>query len=242
MRTLVISDIHANIEALEAVIAAAGEIEACWCLGDVVGYGPNPNECVERIQELPNMICLMGNHDSAAIGVGETKSFNPEARLSVEWQQEQLNQASIDFLSDLPERAQAGNYTLVHGSPREPLIEYLLDTETASQNFDHFGGDFCLMGHTHMPVIFRQSPILERVNLSIPDADSVTQLQARSLVNPGSVGQPRDRDPRAAFVLLDEERDQWDYRRVEYPISEVQEKMRAAELPERHITRLESGW
>ncbi len=242
MRILIISDIHANIEALEAVLEAAGKVDACWCLGDVVGYGPNPNECVDRIQELPDLICLLGNHDAASIGTGEMHSFNPEARQSIEWQKGQLSQSSKDFLLERPIRQQAGRYTLVHGSPREPLMEYLLDTETAAQNFDHFKGDFCLFGHTHMPVLFRQSPVLERVTLAIPDPGSVTQLQVRSLINPGSVGQPRDRDPRAAYVILDDERDQWDYQRVEYPVEEVQKKMKAADLPERHITRLESGW
>jgi predicted phosphodiesterase len=242
MRILIISDIHANLEALEAVIEAAGEVDACWCLGDVVGYGPNPNECVELVQQLPELVYLMGNHDAAAIGVGETASFNPEARLSVEWQQKHINDSTREFLHAGKERQQVGNYTLVHGSPRQPLMEYLLDTETAARSFSHFQGDFCLMGHTHIPVIFKQSPILERVTLSIPNADSISQLQARSMINPGSVGQPRDRDPRAAYAILDDERDQWNFHRVEYPVSKVQEKMKVAGLPERHITRLESGW
>ena len=242
MRILIISDIHANLEALEAVLAAAGEFDACWCLGDLVGYGPNPNECVALVQELPELICLMGNHDAAAIGIGETKSFNPEARLSIEWQQEQLSEDAREFLLGTKERKQAGSYTLVHGSPRQPLFEYLLDTETAALSFKHFQGDFSLVGHTHIPVIFKQSPVMERVTLSIPDPDSVTQLQARSIINPGSVGQPRDRDPRAAYAILDDERDQWNFQRVEYPVEKVQDKMKAAGLPERHIIRLESGW
>lgn len=242
MRILIISDIHANLEALQAVIDAAGEVDAAWCLGDVVGYGPSPNECVDLVQQLPNLICLMGNHDAAAIGIGETESFNPEARLSIEWQQEQLTEASQEFLQQTRERQQAGDYTLVHGSPRQPLFEYLLDTESAALSFQYFQGNFSLVGHTHIPVIFKQSPVMERVTLSIPDPESVTQLQPRSIINPGSVGQPRDRDPRAAYAILDDERDQWSFRRVEYPVDKVQEKMKAAGLPERHIIRLESGW
>lgn len=242
MRILVITDIHANVEALKTVLSAAAEVDSIWCLGDVVGYGPSPNECVELLQEQDELICLLGNHDAAAIGTMLLNSFNPEARLSIEWLQENLSEESHSFLSERPKRHQFGRYTLVHASPRQPILEYILDAQTAAQNFAYFDGDFCLVGHTHMPVLFKQSPILQRVSLNIPDANTVIDLQKRSIINPGSVGQPRDRDPRAAFVILDDEKNEWDYRRVEYDVAKVQKKMRGIGLPERHITRLESGW
>ena len=242
MRILVVSDIHANLIAFEAVLATAGEVDGVWCLGDVVGYGPSPNECIQLVQEQPNLICLQGNHDAAAIGSLPLVSFNPEARQSIDWLQGELNEEGRAFLEQRPQRQQFGAYTLVHASPRQPILEYLLDAPTAAENFSYFNGDFCLVGHTHMPAMFKQSPILERVSLSVPEANNVFRLQARCIVNPGSVGQPRDRDPRAAFAILDVEKDEWDYRRVEYDVAKVQQKMEAAGLPERHITRLESGW
>ena len=242
MRILVVSDIHANYEALKTVLSAAGEVDSLWCLGDVVGYGPSPNECVALLKEQDHLLCLLGNHDAAATGTMLLTSFNPEARRSIEWLQENLSEESHDFLIKVPERAQFGNYTLVHASPREPTLEYILDAQTAAENFEYFNGDYCLVGHTHMPVMFKQSPILQRVSLSIPEANQIFALQKRSIVNPGSVGQPRDRDPRAAYVILDDEKNEWDYRRVDYDIAKVQKKMKAIGLPERHITRLESGW
>lgn len=242
MRTLVISDIHANLTALETVLDHAGEVERVWCLGDVVGYGPNPNECIERVRSLPNLTCLLGNHDAAAINQIDIQTFNPEARLSIEWLQGVLTEESLKFLNSLPMSKIFDQTTLVHGSPRQPVFEYLLDTQSATDNFDYFNTDFCFVGHTHLPVNFHLADNDYTARLSIPPINKVSQLEARTIINPGSVGQPRDRDPRAAYAIFDPADNTWDYRRVEYDIPTVQELMTAAGLPERHVIRLEGGW
>jgi predicted phosphodiesterase len=240
MRVLVISDIHANANALDSVLKEAGAVDAVWCLGDVVGYGPDPNECVARLRELPNLTCLQGNHDAAAVGHLSLDSFNTEARSSIEWLREQLSKDSLEFLEDLQPREIVNHVTLVHASPRQPVLEYLLDTYSAGENFAHFETNFCFVGHTHVPVIFFQNK--EGVKLEVPAPNSSLELNMRCIANPGSVGQPRDRDQRAAFAIFDDEAQQWDYRRVDYDIAGVQKRMQAANLPERHITRLAGGW
>ena len=242
MRVLILSDIHANCIALDAVLEAAGEVEATWCLGDVVGYGPQPNECVERLLAIDDLICLQGNHDAATVGDLPLDSFNPDARTSLEWQQKTLDDAAIDFLKDRPRSTVQGNYTLVHASPRHPVLEYLLDAYTAAENFEYFDTEYCFVGHTHIPVIFKMTDSTKRVSLRSPEAGMAIELQPRQIINPGSVGQPRDRDPRAAFAILDTETNEYHYQRVEYDVKAVQRLMEAAKLPKRHIERLETGW
>lgn len=240
MRALILSDIHANATALEAVLERAGEVDAVWCLGDVVGYGPDPNDCIARLQELSGLVCLQGNHDAAAVGQLALESFNSEARASIEWLRNCLSAEALRFLQGLQPRAEISGITLTHASPRQPLLEYLLDTNSAGENFSYFDTDLCFVGHTHIPVIFSLQE--EAVNLRIPEANSQTILFARSIANPGSVGQSRDRDPRAAFAIFDSDMNVWDYQRVEYDVAAVQARMRAARLPERHILRLAGGW
>lgn len=240
MRVLVISDIHANANALDSVLAAAGTVDATWCLGDLVGYGPDPNECVARLRALPQLVCLQGNHDAAAIGELELGGFNSEARTSIEWLREQLSDDSLAFLKSLEPRTEANGITIAHASPRQPVLEYLLDTYSAAENFAYFSTDFCFVGHTHVPVVFFLSG--QSVNLQIPFPGLPLTLERRCIANPGSVGQPRDRDPRAAYAIFDDETHIWDYQRVEYDVVGVQERMRTAGLPERHITRLTGGW
>lgn len=240
MRVLVISDIHANLSALEAVLASAGRLDDVWCLGDLVGYGPDPNECIARLRSLPSLTCLLGNHDAAAIGDLPLDSFNAEARTSLEWQREVLSAASLDFLQELEPMSQVASVTLAHASPRQPLLEYLLDTFAAGENFEFFQTKLCFVGHTHVPILFFQGDY--GVGLQIPHADITFNLDSRCIANPGSVGQPRDRDPRASFAIFDDELLTWEYHRVEYDISSVQQRMLAVGLPERHIARLAGGW
>jgi len=242
MRVLVLSDIHANLEALRAVLAAAGDVDALWCLGDLVGYGPEPNECISLVFEQEDMLCLRGNHDAAAVGDLPLDSFNPEARSSMEWQRSVLDAASIEKLKTQDMRLEIGEVTLVHASPRQPVLEYLLDTQTASENFDYFESPFCFVGHTHIPVHFALSDGRRQPSMRIPKPNHQITLEARCIINPGSVGQPRDRDPRAAFAIFDTEAHTWDYRRVNYDVEAVQKKMRAHNLPKRHIERIASGW
>ncbi len=240
MRALVISDIHANLGALETVLASAGAVDAVWCLGDIVGYGPDPNECVAILKTFSNLVCLQGNHDAAAVGDLPLESFNAEARSSIEWLRNYLSQDSLDFLKGLKPRSEINRVTLVHASPRQPMLEYLLDTYSAGENFSYFATDFCFVGHTHVPVLFTLSS--EGVSLEVPVPNTTFTLQRRSIANPGSVGQPRDRDPRASYAIYDDAARTWSYHRVEYDVSEVQLRMEAARLPERHILRLASGW
>lgn len=242
MRILIISDIHANLAALETVLAEAGEIDAAWCLGDLVGYGPDPNECVALIKQLPDLKCIIGNHDSAALQQIDSDTFNPEARLAIQWTQKVLWDSSINFLNGLPEKISLDSATLTHGSPRHPVWEYLLDTRTASLNFSFFETQFCFVGHTHLPVIYSLYRENIPARLSIPEPGQVLELTHRAILNPGSVGQPRDRDPRAAFAIYDPDNRTWDYRRVAYDIPAVQARMAEAGLPARHIQRLSSGW
>lgn len=242
MQILVFSDIHANLTALETVLDDAGDFDAAWCLGDLVGYGPDPNECVHRIRSLPHLTCLMGNHDAAAIGQISIHSFNAEARRSIEWLHEELSVENKDYLRTLQPRETVQEVTLAHGSPRSPIYEYLLDVNSATQNFGYFNTDFCFVGHTHIPMLYELTEDRRLARLTIPRANTGMKLTARTIVNPGSVGQPRDHDPRAAFALFDPEVGAWEYRRIPYDVSAVQTRMRSAGLPERHIKRLELGW
>jgi predicted phosphodiesterase len=242
MRVLVISDIHANLAALTAVLEDAGKVNAVWCLGDVIGYGPDPNECVELIKEQKNLSCLLGNHDAASIGEMSVASFNFEARQAVEWTTSVLSPKNREFLLERPLVTIIGNVTLAHGSPRQPIFEYVLDTRTASENFDHFDNDFCFIGHSHIPLIFTKKPDDYLCHLTFPTVDNVIKLKPRTIINPGSVGQPRDRDPRAAYAIYDSDARTWHYRRVEYDIEATQRRMREHNLPSRHIDRLTGGW
>src|SRR5512136_177492 len=155
MRYLVISDIHANLAALDAVIANAGTFDRIWCLGDLTGYGPEPNECLARLREYP-LTSLAGNHDWAVLGRLDLEGFNLEARAACVWTRMRLTPENKAFLKSLPTRLEEAGYTLVHASPSEPVGEYVLDALTAEYNFAHFQTHVCLIGHTHWPVAFLQ--------------------------------------------------------------------------------------
>jgi len=243
MRILVCSDIHANLAAFEAVLAAAGAVDSIWCLGDVVGYGPEPNECCERVRSLPNVLCLAGNHDWAALGKLDVDDFNSDARTAALWTQAQLTPANRRWLEELPERIAPleERFTLVHGSPRYPIWEYVLDGRIAAANFAHFDTQICLVGHTHVPAVYQQ--VGSRVGLVDLQADTPFMLDdARLILNPGGVGQPRDGDPRASLAILDTMAWTWTVHRVDYPIEVTQAKMVQAGLPPRSVARLSFGW
>jgi predicted phosphodiesterase len=242
MLILIISDIHANITALESVLSAAGEVDGVWCLGDLVGYGPDPNECVERVRQLPNLVCLIGNHDAAVAKRIDITSFNNEARLAVLWTQSVLSEPNLEFLLGLEAQKTLDSVTLAHGSPRQPIWEYLLDTRTANKNFEFFDTPFCFVGHSHLPVVFQKQDGQQNADLFIPELDSHLDMAPRAILNPGSVGQPRDRDPRASYAIYDTDTQTWSYNRVPYDIPSVQARMRAENLPQRHINRLSTGW
>ena len=243
MRLLLISDIHANITALEAVLNDAETYDSVLFLGDLVGYGPDPNECVERVRALPGLVALAGNHDAAVLNQLNTDTFNAEARHAVTWTQDNITPDNLAYLGELPAKVEVmEDITLAHGSPRQPVWEYILNVQTATENFFFFKTPFCFVGHTHLPSIFRLSESRAQADLFVPMENSWFELSPRLILNPGSVGQPRDRDPRAAYVVFDTETKEAEFRRVAYDISVVQERMRVAGLPERHINRLETGW
>lgn len=242
MRILIISDIHANLTALQAVLSDAGEIDAAWCLGDLVGYGPDPNECIDTVRGLPNLECILGNHDAAALNNIDSATFNPEARQAIHWTQKKLTDDSLTFLRSLPERVNLDNVTLAHGSPRQPVWEYLLDVHNATQSFEHFDTPYCFVGHTHLPILYFLPAQQPSARLYIPETGLHMNLTPRMILNPGSVGQPRDRDPRAAYAIYNDREQIWEYHRVKYDVQNVQQRMETAGLPQRHIQRLSAGW
>lgn len=242
MRVLIVADIHGNLEALEAVLAAAGSVDRVWCLGDVVGYGPRPRECVERIRELAGATTVLGNHDAACLGRLPLDGFNPVARYALRWTMQQLGPEERAFLEGLPERLVLADVTLVHGSLRAPVWEYIFTTEQAIATFDLLGTRLCFFGHTHVPFVLREDAARRGRPPTRPvDGDVLEVATGRFLINPGSVGQPRDGDPRAAFALWEPDRQLVTFRRVPYNIPAVQAEMRRAGLPAFLIERLAIG-
>jgi diadenosine tetraphosphatase ApaH/serine/threonine PP2A family protein phosphatase len=243
MRCLLISDVHSNLAAFEAVLRDAGQFDVIWCLGDMVGYGPEPNECVARLREYPHL-CLAGNHDWAVLGKLDIRGFNTDARVANEWTQGVISPAARAYLQNLPPQRIEQDYTLAHGSPRQPIWEYIIDPLTAELNFPAFKTHVCLVGHTHVPICF-YLPDSSDDHLCEPRPPRYDQRIAltsgRWIVNPGSVGQPRDGNPSAAYAILDLEAATLEHRRVEYPFEVTQEKMRAAKLPHRLVERLAVG-
>jgi diadenosine tetraphosphatase ApaH/serine/threonine PP2A family protein phosphatase len=241
MRYLIISDIHSNLAAFEAVLADAGSFDKVWCLGDVVGYGPDPNECVERLRDLPH-VCMVGNHDWAALGKLDIEDFNPDAQRACRWTREQLSPSNLEYLETLPKSLVEGVFTLVHGSPRHPIWEYILNPSIAQANFEHFDTRFCLVGHTHVPIIYRDNPNRAGDTMIPSYGNPLVLGEDRLIINPGSVGQPRDGDPRASYAVLDPDELTLEYRRIPYPIKTTQARMVERGLPVRLIMRLAYGW
>ncbi len=241
MRYVVISDIHGNFPALQMVLVDAQPFDAVLCLGDVVGYGPNPNECVERLQDFP-FTCIVGNHDWGAIGRADLLIFNNDARQALYWTQQELSAENRSFLSDLPVTVEMDSFLLAHGSPREPIWEYLVDARSARDNFAQFNFQVALVGHTHLPLALEWAEEHKQARILLPDWGTPLSLSGRRLIlNPGSVGQPRDGDPRASYAILDADQMTWEFRRISYAVEITQERMRARGLPQRLIDRLQMG-
>lgn len=243
MRIVVVSDIHSNLVALETVLAAAGAHDALWCLGDTIGYGPRPNECVALMRQHAT-IAITGNHDLACLGKIDLRDFNPDARKANIWNGEQLGAEHRAWLEGLaPSTPADERFTLAHGSPREPIWEYLLSPEQALANFELFTQEVCLIGHSHVQLGFRMRPGSERCELFRPDRSRTVELdgETRFFINPGSVGQPRDQDPRAAYAVIDTSAGSIRFNRVEYDIAKTQRQMTEHNLPLALIRRLEFG-
>ena len=244
MRYGIISDIHANLAALQAVLAHLGSVDALWCLGDIVGYGPDPNECVEIVQRQASL-CIPGNHDWASSGKIGTEDFNDDAAQTCLWTRQQLSPPNRDFLANLAETRQEGDFTLAHGSPGNPIWEYLLSVGNARESFGDFQSRFCLVGHTHVPLAFTLEDSDGRQGcrgaLLAPDVPLELEEGTRLIYNPGGVGQPRDGDPRAAYALYDGEAQTITHHRVPYDIAATQQRMTAAGLPQYLVERLAIG-
>ncbi len=253
MKVAVISDVHSNLEALEAVLAAIGSVDAIWQLGDVVGYGPDPNGVARRLREA-GAIGVRGNHDAAVLGDVSTAEFNMAAREAVEWTQERIGPAAREYLAALPLRLVptlpapplpapplpvAAPFTLVHGSPRDPIWEYLTDTWQVRENLSDLSSRHCLVGHSHMPLVFRERH--GHVKGGVARAGKLELGEGRAFLNPGSVGQPRDGDPRASYLVLDTDADVVVWQRVEYEVAATQAAMMRAGLPVSLARRLSIG-
>jgi predicted phosphodiesterase len=241
MRVAVVSDIHSNLHALEAVLATI-EDEApdeLWCLGDLVGYGPRPNECCAAIAERAD-VCLAGNHDLAVRGTIDLEEFGGEAAVAARWTRDVLALDAQTFLDRLEPEGSAHGVALYHGSARDPVWEYVLTDEGALATLELTEARLILVGHSHVALQIVQSG--DDLSGGLAPAETELELEGvRALLNPGSVGQPRDGDPRAAYLLLDLEARRATYRRVEYDVKQTQREMREAGLPEMLAGRLELG-
>ena len=244
MRVAVVSDIHANLAALNAVLADAGVVDETWCLGDLVGYGPQPNECIDTLRKRePHLLCIAGNHDWAALGKLDTAQFNNDAESAALWTRRTLTKESHAYLDALPERLQRDEITLVHGSPRDPIMEYVVSLAVARANFAVLTTRYCLLGHSHLPFVMAEADQPgDMPEHRVAHVNTPVQLDARRLlINPGSVGQPRDGIHDASYLILDTTALTIEHRRVPYPIKETQNLMEQAGLPKRLIARLDYG-
>lgn len=242
MRFAFISDIHANLEALESVIEDIDKknIDEIICLGDIVGYGANPNECVELVSKRCPVI-LLGNHDAAAVDLLTTQHFNIHAKIAIEWTSATLSSQNRSFLASLPVKKTKDIMTLVHATPYEPnMWYYITSLEEAAFNFQFFNNRICLVGHTHIPMII----VLEGEEIFVHQEKSIDYKNrngVRLLVNIGSVGQPRDRDPRSSYGILDTEKGVFELQRVAYDYAKTQGKMKKIKMPEFLVNRLAEG-
>ena len=291
MRALILSDIHSNLPALDAVLAdaqAQGGHDALWFLGDLVGYGADPGPCIARLRQQPHLIAVAGNHDHAVTGQLNPDLFNHAARAAALWTAARLSADDLAWLSQLPQVAQTGPFTMAHGSLRDPIMEYLISAPAAAATFARLPTPFCLVGHSHYPLLWTENAADSRPDPSLPDpedaaagrptasllhpedaaagrptatllhpddaADSrpavslldptqpiLLDAARRMIINPGSVGQPRDGDPRASYLIYDDNAALIHHRRTEYDIAAAQTGIRAAGLPETLAARLADG-
>ena len=240
MRTLIVSDIHSNIAALDAVLAdaeAEEPIDGIVSLGDIVGYGPAPMECIDRLRSR-GFVSIMGNHDAAAAGVVGLEAFNPIAAEACRWTTAHLSAEALVFLAELPRTLVEDSFTLAHGTPNDPIWDYLISYSQAVEAWERVDTSDVFVGHSHIQFSVEAGRGVEHPG---PDGLTVPLGHARLVVNPGSVGQPRDRDPRAAYAVYDDDARIVSLRRVWYDITETQRAMAEAQLPEPLITRLSLG-
>jgi len=237
-----ISDIHANLEALEAVLGELAGVKAFVCLGDIVGYGPDPGACVDRVRRLPKLTRIAGNHDLAAIGRYDLTWFNPHARAAIEWTAGRLSARQKKFLGAVEPVGEVAGAAIAHGSLVEPMA-YIASVEEALLSFEAMTGVLCFVGHTHIAEHYRNRVGTRSCDqTALWDGGEVkVEPELRYLINPGAVGQPRDGNPKASFGVWDTKAGVVTVKRVEYDIGAVQEKMRREGLPEYLVERLARG-
>ena len=254
MQVAVFSDIHANLPAFEAILRDSDEVGVAerWCLGDVIGYGADPDLCVELARERCE-VCLVGNHDLAVLGELDISSFSPAAAAAVRWTQKTADPGTLDFLRGLEPADESGEVALYHASPRDPVWEYVLWPDQAAECIAVQAARVSMIGHSHVALFFAMGEDrrpARGTSIEMEDvargaqAGAGTRLdlsEGRWLINPGSVGQPRDGDPRAAWLELDTEAPEVTYHRVEYEIDRAAEAIDATDLPEHLARRLYVG-
>jgi len=238
VRVGLLSDIHANLVALEAVLGALGKVDALWVTGDTVGYGPDPSETLALLRDR-NALLVQGNHDRA-VATGEgIELFHDRAGVAARLHAEWLSPAERDELAALPTVRSVDRFTLCHGSLRDPLWEYVTNALTAGATLARANTPFCCNGHTHVPALFRELPT--GVRFIQPKQDHPYELNDRTLINAGSVGQPRDGDPRAAYGVIDTDAGTVTFYRSSYRVDETQRRIRTRGLPEMFADRLAFG-
>jgi predicted phosphodiesterase len=240
VRVGVISDLHGNLAALDAVLADLPSVDALWCLGDVVGYGAEPNECIERLRQA-SAVCILGNHDLAALGQVALDYFNADAAAAAAWTADVLTPEARAWLASRPQVVVDEGVTLAHGSPYDPVWEYVTNSRVAARSLGCFDTAVCFIGHTHLPSSFVSQPDGSvRTEYRAP-GEVVALSEGRLLANPGSVGQPRDEDPRAAYLVCDAAAGRLTWCRVAYPVETTQARILEAGLPPRLARRLAAG-
>jgi diadenosine tetraphosphatase ApaH/serine/threonine PP2A family protein phosphatase len=245
MRIAIVADVHSNLDALETVFRHAEKqkaLEQVWCLGDTVGYGPEPNACLALLRS-HNALTVPGNHDLAAIGLLSTEDFNPDAAAAAAWTALQITPDERTYFESLPHVIRQGEFTLVHGSLRWPIWEYLYTVEVALAHLGLQETPYSLVGHTHVPLLVKEdqgSPDGCLMNY-LEDGTALELRDRRLVINPGSVGQPRDGDPRTSYAIYDDEARTVTVHRLAYDIAATQQKMAAADLPAWLIRRLSRG-
>ncbi|HVL96105.1 MAG TPA: metallophosphoesterase family protein [Solirubrobacteraceae bacterium] len=242
MLAAIATDVHGNRPAFEAVIAAAeaAGAEELWCLGDLVGYGAEPDACV-ALAERHCTICLAGNHDLGVVGVLSLEDFSRGARIAAEWTRDTISDDTREFLLALSPEAASQGYGLFHASPRDPVWEYVLSGLTAELCFDATDFRVSLIGHSHVALSFHRPEGQPTQGSTRRAGDKLDLSEGEWLINPGGAGQPRDGDPRAAWLLLDTDRRTAEWQRTDYDIAAAQAAIRAARLPDSLAERLQFG-
>jgi predicted phosphodiesterase len=242
VRIAVISDIHGNWHAFEAVLADVEHehVDEVWCLGDIIGYGPQPNRCVEAARDNSD-VCLIGNHDLAALGRADLAKFSGDAAASARWTADELDAGNRDYLETLEPKGERPGAQLFHASPRDPVWEYILDEGAARDALGRTTESLVLVGHSHIPIALHLSNGGDLAGGLARGGSELDLSDGRFLLNPGSVGQPRDGDPRAAYLVLDLERRHARYRRIPYNVEQTQAEIREHGLPDALADRLAGG-